>query len=147
MKTMTFDAASGSVPHLDASRASSKTTLWTSRIMTGLPLLFIACDGVMKFVAIPEVVEGSAQLGFGRSTLPLLGTLELLTVALFCFRRTQVLGAVLLSAYLGGAVATHVRMGDPLFSHTLFPIYFAALVWAGLYLRDERVRALSPFAH
>lgn len=147
MKTMTLDAAAGPLPHLAAPQVSSQATLWTSRIMTGLPLLFIAFDGVMKFAAIPDVVEASAKLGFGPSTLPVLGTIELLTVALLCLRRTQVLGAVLLSAYLGGAVATHVRMGDPLFSHTLFPIYFAALVWGGLYLRDERVRSLSPFAH
>jgi hypothetical protein len=84
-------------------------------------------------------------MGFGRSTLPFLGTILLAGVLLTCVHRTRVFGAVLLSAYLGGAVASHVRMGDPLLTHTLFPIYFAALIWGGLYLRDERVRALSPF--
>jgi hypothetical protein len=144
MKTMTIDHAGAPVTALDA-QTSSKAKLWTGRIMTGLPLTFLAFDGVMKLVAIPEVVEGSAKVGFQQSTLPFIGTIELLAVVLTCIHRTRVFGAVLLSAYLGGAVATHVRMGDPLFSHTLFPVYFAALVWGGLYLLDGRVRALSPF--
>ncbi len=126
--------------------ATSKAKLWTGRLMTALPLLFLAWDGVVKFLRIPEVIEASERMGFHRGTLPLLGMIELVSVLLTSFRRTRVFGAVLISAYLGGAVATHVRLGDPLFSHTLFPIYFAALIWGGLYLRDERVRAVSPFA-
>ena len=145
MNTLTIDQATATVTPRSAPRTPSTARLWTGRIMTGLPLLFLAWDGVMKFVASPMVVEGSARLGFGRSTLPFLGTVELVAVALTCIHRTRVFGAVLLSAYLGGAVSTHVRAGDPLFTHLLFPIYFAALVWGGLYLRDERVRALSPF--
>jgi hypothetical protein len=139
MKTMTIDEAAVSEIALEAPQGLSKTRLWTGRIMTGFPLLFLALDGVMKFVANPQVVEGSARVGFQASTLPFLG------VVLTSIHRTRVFGAVLISAYFGGAVATHVRMGDPLFSHTLFPIYFAVLIWGGLYLRDERVRALSPF--
>jgi hypothetical protein len=113
--------------------------------MTGLPTLFLAWDGAMKFLNIPQIVEASERIGFHRSTLPILGAIEILSVILISIRRTAPFGAVLISAYLGGAVATHVRLGDPLFSHTLFPIYFAALIWGGLYLRNERVRALSPF--
>jgi hypothetical protein len=124
----------------------SKGRVWTGRVLTGLPLLFLAWDGAMKIAQVPMVVEASAKLGFAPSTLPLLGAIELLAVLLIALPRTRVLGAVLISAYLGGAVATHVRLGDPLFSHTLFPIYVAALIWGGLYLRDARVRALSPFA-
>jgi hypothetical protein len=124
----------------------SKVKLWVGRVMTGLPLLFLTWDGVMKFTNVPQVVEASAKVGFQQSTLPFLGAIELLSVLLIAFRRTRVFGAVLISAYLGGAVATHVRMGDPLFSHVFSPVYFAALIWGGLYLRDERVRALSPFA-
>jgi hypothetical protein len=145
MNTLTIDQAGTPATTLEAPQAPSKAKLWTGRIMTGLPLLFLAWGGVMKLVAAPEVVEASAKIGYERSTLPFLGTIELVAVLLICIHRTRVFGAVLLSAYLGGAVATHVRLGDPLFSHTLFPIYFAALVWGGLYLRDERVRALSPF--
>ena len=142
MKTMTLQETGLPLTSLEA---SSKAKLWTGRLMTGLPLAFLTFDAVVKLAAIPAVVEASAKVGFQRGTLPLLGMVELTAVALSCFRRTRVFAAVLLSAYLGGAVATHVRLGDPLFSHTLFPIYFAALVWGGLYLRDERVRALSPF--
>lgn len=125
---------------------TSKVKLWVGRVLSGLPMLFLAWDGVMKFLNVPEVIEASEKIGFRRNTLPVIGAVELLSVLLLSFRRTRVFGAVLISAYLGGAVATHVRLGDPLFSHTLFPIYFAAMIWGGLYLRDERVRALSPFA-
>ena len=135
------------IDHADAPTdiSTPKTKLWLGRLLTGLPALFIAVDGLMKFLDLPQVVEASAKIGFQRATLPVLGAIELVSVVLLSIRRTAPFGAVLLSAYLGGAVATHVRLGDPLFSHTLFPIYFAALIWAGLYLRDERVRALSPF--
>lgn len=119
--------------------------LWAGRVLTGVPLLFLAFDGIVKFLNVPGVVEASEKIGYHRSTLPLLGAVELLAVLLVSFRRTAPFGAVLVSAYLGGAVATHVRLGDPLFSHTLAPIYFAALIWAGLCLRDERVLRLSPF--
>ena len=125
--------------------STPKAKLWLGRVLTGLPALFIAVDGLMKFLDLPQVVEASAKIGFQRATLPVIGAIEVLCVVLLSIRRTAPFGAVLISAYLGGAVATHVRLGDPLFSHTLFPIYFAALIWAGLYLRDERVRALSPF--
>jgi hypothetical protein len=135
------------IDHADSAThvSTQKSKLWLGRLLTGLPALFIAVDGLMKFLDLPEVVEASAKIGFQRATLPLLGGLELVSVVLLSIRRTAPLGAVLISAYLGGAVATHVRLGDPHFSHTLFPIYFALLIWAGLYLRDERVRALSPF--
>jgi hypothetical protein len=141
--TMTHD-----VPARTPSGAEtiSKAKLWAGGVMTGLPLLFLAWDGVMKLASIPAVVEASEKVGFHKSTLPFIGMIEILSVLLISIQRTRVFGAVLVSAYLGGAVATHVRLGDPLFSHTLFPIYFAALIWGGLYLRDERVRALSPFA-
>jgi len=119
--------------------------LWAGRALTGLPLLFLSFDGIVKFLNVPGVIEASEKIGYHRSTLPLLGAVELMAVLLISFRRTAPFGAVLVSAYLGGAVATHVRLGDPLFSHTLFPIYFALLIWGGLWLRDDRVRRLSPF--
>jgi hypothetical protein len=124
----------------------SKTKLWIGRTLTGLPALFLLWDGAMKFSSLPQIVEATEKIGFHRSTLPLLGAVELLSFVLLSIRRTAPLGAVLATAYLGGAVATHVRLGDPLFSHTLFPVYFAVAIWGGLYLRDPRVRAISPFA-
>lgn len=119
---------------------------WPGRLIAGLPLFFLTWDGVMKFTAIPQVVEASAKLGFERPNLPFLGAVELAGVLLVLFARTRVFGAVLLSAYLGGAVAIHVQHSDPLFSHTLFPIIVASLLWGGLSLLDPRVRALSPFS-
>lgn len=118
---------------------------WAGRLLTGLPALFIAVDGGFKFSSVPEVVETSAKMGFYQGRLTLLGVVELAAVLLLAVRRTRPLGAVLITAYLGGAVATHVRLGDPLLTHTLFPIYLALAIWGGLVLTDERVRALSPF--
>ena len=133
------------LPAAEATSTPSKTRLWVGRVLTGLPALFLLWGGLMKVLTVPQVIEASEKIGFHRSTLPLLGAIEILSVILISIRRTAAFGAVLISAYLGGAVATHMRLGDPLFSHTLFPIYVAALIWAGLYLRNDRVRALSPF--
>lgn len=130
---------------VDGSAPPNNAKRWAARLMIGLPLLFLCFDGLMKLIAIPQVVQASAELGFGPDILPVLGSLELLAALLTFVESTSVVGAVMLSAYLGGAIATHLRLGDPLFTHTLFPVYFAALIWGGLYLRDERVRALSPF--
>jgi hypothetical protein len=141
----TIDHAALTAATLVPTASSSKTRLWVGRVLTGLPALFLVWDGLIKFLSIPQVVEASERVGFHRSTLPVLGAIEIVSVILISIRRTAAFGAVLISAYLGGAVATHVRLGDPLFSHTLFPIYFAALIWGGLYLRNERIRALSPF--
>ena len=121
---------------------TSKAKLWIGRVLTGLPALFIFVDGLMKQLHLPQVIEASEKIGFHRSTLPLLGALEIISVLLLCFRRTAALGAVLLTAYLGGAVATHVRLGDPLFTHTLFPVFFAIAIWGGLALRNDRIAAL-----
>jgi hypothetical protein len=126
-------------------REISKARLWIGRVLTGLPGAFIAADGVVKFLNIPDVIEASAKVGYQRSTLPLLGAVEVVSMILLTMRRTQPLGAVLISAYLGGAVATHVRLGDPV-SFVLMPVVFAALIWGGLYLRNDRIRALSPFS-
>lgn len=118
---------------------------WGGRVMTALPALFLAFDGAIKLVEIAPVTEGMTQLGWPPSLAPALGVVLLASLALYVFPRTAVLGAILLTGYLGGAVATHVRVGNPLFSHTLFPVYVALLLWGGLYLRDARLRALVPF--
>ena len=142
MKTLTIDQATFALP---ATTTSPRRRIWTGRILAGLPLLFMAWDASVKLLAIPQVVEASAKLGFERANLLPLGVIELTAIVLILFQRTRIFGAVLITAYLGGAVATHVQYSDPLFSHTLFPIYFATLIWSGLSLLDSRIRAISPF--
>jgi hypothetical protein len=122
----------------------SKGRLWTGRIMSALPALFLLIDGVGKLVKPAPVVQGTLQLGYPESVLLGLGIVLLSCTVLYVIPRTAVLGAILLTGYLGGAVATHVRVGSPLFSHILFPVYLAVLLWGGLYLRDGRLRALIP---
>jgi ABC-type transport system involved in cytochrome c biogenesis permease component len=122
----------------------SKGRLWTGRIMSALPALFLFIDGVGKLVKPAPVVEGTVQLGYPESVLLGLGIVLLTCTVLYVIPRTAILGAILLTGYLGGAVATHVRVGSPLLSHILFPVYVAVLIWGGLYLRDERLRALIP---
>jgi len=122
----------------------SKTSLWAGRVMTGLVVAFLLFDGLVKFVQIPAVVDASNQLGFPLHLNPGIGALLLVCLATYAVPRTAALGAILLTGYLGGAVAMHVRVGNPLISHVLFPTYVGALVWGGLYLRDARLRALIP---
>ena len=122
----------------------SKGRLWTGRVLSALGALFMAFDGVIHILRIAPVVEAFAQLGLPLGVSRTLGVIELICVALYLLPRTAVFGAILLTGYLGGAIATQVRVGAPLFSTTLFPIYVALLLWGGLYLRDERVSSLIP---
>jgi hypothetical protein len=105
-------------------------------------VLFLVFDSVIKLVVIDPVVTSFAQLGWPVSVAIGIGTLEIVCLAAYLIPRTSIFGAVLLTGFLGGAVATHLRIGDPLLSHTLFPVYVGTLLWLGLYLRDGRVRAL-----
>jgi hypothetical protein len=118
--------------------------LWVGRVLSALAVLFLIFDGVIKVMVIEPVVEASARLGLPVDVARGIGILELVCVAVYLIPRTSVLGAVLLTGFLGGAIAIHVRIGDPLFSHVLFPAYVGALLWGGLFLRDGRVRALIP---
>jgi hypothetical protein len=122
----------------------SKGMLWTGRILTAITLLFLALDGVMKLVKPAPVVEATVQLGYPESVIVAIGTVLLICAALYAIPRTSVLGAILLTGYLGGATASNVRMGGPLFN-IVFPILIGILVWGGIYARDERLRALIPF--
>lgn len=122
----------------------SKARVWTGRIISGLVVLFLVFDSVMKFVKPALVVEAFAQLGLPDSLAVYIGITLLACTALYAIPRTSVLGAILLTGYLGGAVVTHMRVGDPLFSHVLFPTYVGVLLWAGLYLREDRLRTLVP---
>jgi hypothetical protein len=110
--------------------------------MSGVAVLFLIFDGVIHIMKPAPVVEGFTQLGYPASLSQPLGVIELACLALYLIPRTSVLGAVLLTGYLGGAIATNLRVGLPLFSHVLFPVYVAVLLWGGLYLRDERVRVM-----
>ncbi len=121
-----------------------KTRFWTGCILSALAVLFLSCDSVIKFTGIAPVKDSFAQLGYPPSLAPGIGILELVCLAVYVIPRTSVLGAVLLTGYLGGATATHVRVGSPLFTHVLFPIYVGVLVWGGLFLREDRLRALVP---
>lgn len=123
---------------------ASNAALWTGRVMSGLVILFLLFDGAIKLIPLDIVVETSAQLGIPAEHARLLGVLTLICVVLYAIQRTSVFGAILLTGYLGGAVATHLRIGSPLFSHTLFGVYLGLLAWGGLYLRDPRVRAVIP---
>ena len=125
----------------------STRTRWTGRTLSAIAVLFLTFDMTIKLVGAKEAVEGTAQLGWSPHHLPILAAIQAVCLILYLVPRTAVLGAVLWTGYLGGAIATHLRLDNPLFSHTLFPIYVAAFIWGGLYLRDERVRALLRPAH
>jgi hypothetical protein len=122
--------------------AAGRARPWTGRTLSGLAILFLLFDTVLKVLRLPVALEGTGQLGYAHSAVFAIGLVELGCVLAYAIPRTSIVGAVLLTGYLGGAIATHVRVGSPLFSHTLFPIYVAALIWGGLYLRDSRLRAL-----
>jgi len=114
--------------------------LWAGGVLSGLSILFLLVDSGMKLAKARVSVEGTIELGYPESAVFVIGAILLVCTALYAVSRTSVLGAVLLTGYLGGAVATQLRVGNPLFSHILFPVYFGTLVWAGLYLRDQRLR-------
>lgn len=121
--------------------------VWAGRVLSGLAVLFLLFDAAMKLASHPEAVAGTTSLGFPAHLVFPIGVLELALLALYLVPRTAVVGAVLWTGYLGGAIATHVRLENPLFSHVLFPVYVAVLLWGGLFLRDARVRGtLAPRA-
>ena len=121
----------------------SKTNLWIGRIVSGLPALFLLVDGAMKLVKPAVVVEATTKLGYSESLIIPIGIVLIICTILYLIPTTSVLGAILLTGYLGGAVATHVRAAEGVFP-IVFPIIFGALLWLGLYLNDPRLRALIP---
>jgi len=123
----------------------AKKRLVAGYVLTALVALFLIFDTVIKVLRLPPAIQGTTELGYPAHTVLWIGIIELVCVGLYLAPRTSVLGALLLTGYLGGAIATHVRVGSPLLSHTLFPIYVALLLWGGLYLRETRLRALIPF--
>jgi len=125
----------------------STSARWLGRILSGLVILFLLFDGAIKLVPWPVVTETMDRIGYGSSET-LARTLGLITVActiLYTVPPTSILGAILLTGYLGGAMASHLRIGSPLFTHTLFGFYLGLMVWGGLWLRDRKLRTLVPW--
>jgi len=121
----------------------SSGKLWVGRIMSWLPALFLLVDGVMKLFKPAVVVEATVKLGYPENTILPLGIVLTVCTVLYLIPRTAVLGAILLTGYLGGAIATHVRVSEGLFS-IVFPVIFGVLLWGGLYLRNNRLQTLIP---
>jgi len=136
-------SATHSVPASEAGPIV-KARLVAGAIMTALPVMFLLFDSIIKVLNVAPVVESFARLGYPGGHAPVIGILELFCIALYSNPRTSFLGAILLTGFLGGAVATHLRVGDPFLTHTLFPFYVGVLVWGGLALRDDRLRAVIP---
>jgi len=126
----------------DPSPPSSRVRFWSGITLSGLAVAFLLFDAGIKLAKLQPVVDSFAQLGYPAELARGIGLLELGCLALYLISRTAPLGALVLTGFLGGAISTHLRVADPWLSHTLFPIYVALLLWGGLYLRDERARAL-----
>jgi len=118
--------------------------LWTGRVMSAIVVLFLLMDAGMKLADVEPVQEAAQQLGWPLTLDRVLGVIVLACLVLYAVPRTAVLGAILITGLLGGAIAAHLRLLDPLFTHTLFGVYLGLFAWGGLWLRDERLRALIP---
>jgi hypothetical protein len=141
----TFEEDLMSIPvELHAPATLNIKQQWLGRVLSALAVLFLLFDALGKLFAPPQVIQGTTELGWPVSALFTLGVIQAVCLIVYLIPRTSVLGAILWTGYLGGAIATHLRLGNPLFSHVLFPTYIAALLWGGLWLRDRRVRDLLP---
>ena len=125
--------------------ASGKKRRITGYALTAFVALFLTFDTVLKVLQLAPAMQGTTELGYPADSVLVIGVIELVCLVLYLVPRTSVLGALMLTGYLGGAIATHVRIGSPLLTHKLFPIYVALMVWGGLYLRENRLRELLPF--
>ena len=132
---------------VDHAAPAPTVSVWIGRVLSGLLIAFLMFDGAIKLVPLQVVTDTMIELGYSGSVdqARLLGVLTLLCTILYAIPRTSILGAILLTGYLGGAMATHLRIGNPLFTHLLFGLYLGVMAWGGLYLRDARLRALIPF--
>ena len=127
---------------LPALRSSSKARLWVGRALSGLVVVFLVFDGIIKLIELPVVTETLQQLGYPGNVAFGLGVLTLVTAVLYAIPRTSLIGAILLTGLLGGAMATHLRVGSPLFTHFLFGAYIGLMAWGGLVLRDAGLWSL-----
>jgi DoxX-like family len=132
------------IPMPTSQTAISSKQLWAGRILSGLPAAFMLLDGGMKLFKPAPVIKATVQLGYPESVIVGLGIVLLASTLLYLMPRTALLGAVLLTGYLGGAVASNVRAGTPLFN-VIFPVFIGVLLWGGLWFRDHRLQELLPF--
>lgn len=123
---------------------TSTPMLWAGRVTSGLLVVFMLMDSLIKLILIQPVVDTMTQMGLPVAMARPIGAIELIVTLLYAVPRTSVLAAVLLTAVFGGAITSHWRLGDPLFSHTLFGVWLGLLAWGGIWLRDPRVRAVMP---
>lgn len=126
------------------SEAPTTKRSWAGIVISAIPTLFLLVDAVAKLFKPEPVVTGTVELGYPETVIVPLGVVLLVCTLLYAIPVTSVVGAILLTGYLGGAIATHVRIGSPLFTHQLFPVYLGIMIWLGLYLRDIRLRSLVP---
>ena len=126
---------------------TGRTSVAIGWAMSGLLIAFMIFDTAIKLLDLQVVVDTMNQLGIPPSLDRTIGAIELVCLVLYAIPRTSVLGAILFTAIFGGAITSHMRLGDPLFSHTLFGVYLGLLAWGGLWFRDERIRALLPIRH
>lgn len=136
---------SAAQPLARTSPARTPKSVIAGRVLSGIAITFLTFDVSMKLFAVKEAVEGTVQLGFNSSVMLPLGLIELACLVLYVIPRTAPLGALLFTGYLGGAVAIHVQIGNPMFTHILSPVYVATFLWGGLFLRNPRVRAVLGF--
>ena len=146
MTAQDFEIIDGATPTNAENAPVSGPARWLGRILSGIVILFLLFDGAIKLVPWPIVTETMDRMGYGssESLARSLGAITLVCTVLYAVPPTSILGAILLTGYLGGAMASHVRVGSPLFSHLLFGFYLGVMVWGGLWLRDRRLRALIP---
>jgi len=123
---------------------TTSKTIWIGRTLSALAILFLSFDTIVKVLRLPVAIDGTTQLGYPESSVFVIGIIQLVCLVLYVIPQTSVFGAILFTGYLGGAIATHLRIGSPLFTHILFPIYVAVLIWGGLYAREPRLRAVIP---
>jgi hypothetical protein len=127
---------------------ASTPARWAGRALSGLVILFLLFDGAIKLVPWPIVTETMDRMGYGSDDALMrgLGAITIVCTVLYAIPPTSILGAILLTGYLGGAIASHVRIDSPLFTHTLFGLYLGLMLWGGLWLRDRNLRRLIPFS-
>ena len=142
LRSATYDITPSRTSTTAATSRPSRRAVVAGRILTGIVALLLTLDAGIKLVRAKAAVEGSAQLGFTPDQVFVIGVIAAVCLVVYLIPRTAPLGAVLWTGYFGGAIVTHLRVGDPLFSHVLFPIYVSTLIWASVYLRDPRVRAV-----
>ena len=138
-----MSAATQVNPLPNVATSNSKTLIWVGRIVSTLVVLFCAFDGIMKVIKEPHVIAASAEFGFSGNEIVFIGAIMLACTILYAIPRTAILGAVLLTGYLGGAVVSNIRVGHPVFQ-CIFPIIFGVLAWGGVFVREPRVRELIP---